>query len=250
MVKPRRKTDRSIVQGDKNAVAGQGDGSSEALATAEWVPIDSVTPDARNARVRDEAALLELEESIREFGQTKPVIVDLDGIVRAGNGTWTAMKRLGRDQVLIRRIPFRGAKAAAYGVKDNRTSDRSRFDDRALLAVLRDLKAEDEKLLRASGFDDTNLAALQDKVAAADLGELRKQAAQPADGGPAEPAEVDPIPPAEESARGGATLSIVFPPDQHRVVMEAIRLIRRREACTVGDAITIACRTYLEQQPG
>lgn len=53
----------------------------------ETVPIDSVRPDPRNARRHGPPNLAAIRASLEAFGQQKPIVVDAEGIVRAGNGT-------------------------------------------------------------------------------------------------------------------------------------------------------------------
>lgn len=56
-----------------------------------WTPANTVTLDPRNARSHNERSLLEIEKSLLQFGQQKPIVVDIDRIVRAGNGTVQAI---------------------------------------------------------------------------------------------------------------------------------------------------------------
>ena len=60
----------------------------------ERVPIDSVQFDPANVRRHGEKNLATIKASLARFGQQKPLVVDADGVVRAGNGTLVAAKAL------------------------------------------------------------------------------------------------------------------------------------------------------------
>jgi hypothetical protein len=77
------------------------------------------------------------------FGQQKPVVVDGNGIVRAGNGTIEAARQLGWADIDMVRTELVGSEATAFALADNRTSDLSEFDDAILIETLRALQAED-----------------------------------------------------------------------------------------------------------
>src|SRR5262249_46324156 len=62
--------------------------------TVKRVPIDSVHPDPANVRLHDERNLEAIKSSLARFGQQKPIVVDRQGVVRAGNGTHAAAKAL------------------------------------------------------------------------------------------------------------------------------------------------------------
>ena len=126
----------------------------------ERVPIDSVTLDPANVRRHPERNLATIKASLLRFGQQKPIVVDADGIVRAGNGTWTAAKALGWKEIAIVRTNLRGSEATAYAIADNRTAELAEWDDDSLAQTLAALQIEDEALLEATGFDPKELEAL------------------------------------------------------------------------------------------
>jgi len=63
------------------------------LVEQGWV--DEPLPDPANVRKHNERNLTAIAASLRRFGQQKPIIIDGDNIVRAGNGTLAAAKKLG-----------------------------------------------------------------------------------------------------------------------------------------------------------
>ena len=129
----------------------------------EEVEISTVSPDPANVRLHSERNLEAIKASLRRFGQQKPIVVDANGIVRAGNGTLAAAAALGWTTIKIVRTKLAGAEATAYGIADNRAGDPdvgSEFDQDALAATLAALQAEDADLVEASGFSPDELAAM------------------------------------------------------------------------------------------
>jgi ParB-like chromosome segregation protein Spo0J len=123
----------------------------------ERVPIDSVQFDPANVRRHGEKNLATIKASLARFGQQKPLVVDADGVVRAGNGTLAAAKALGWKEVTIVRTDLKGAEATAYAIADNRTAELAEWDDDALAQTLAALQIEDNELLLASGFIEQEL---------------------------------------------------------------------------------------------
>lgn len=90
------------------------------------VPIDVLTPDPNNARGH-EKGIPELAQSLREFGQQKPLVVWGDNVVIAGNGLLEAAKSIDMTFIFIKRTPtdWSYEKARAYALADNRTAELS-----------------------------------------------------------------------------------------------------------------------------
>ena len=126
----------------------------------ERVPIDSVQFDPANVRRHGEKNLATIKASLARFGQQKPLVVDADGVVRAGNGTLAAAKALGWKEVTIVRTDLKGAEATAYAIADNRTAELAEWDDDALAQTLAALQIEDDDLAIATGFDLSEIAEL------------------------------------------------------------------------------------------
>ncbi|MCD8209068.1 MAG: ParB/Srx family N-terminal domain-containing protein [Bacteroidales bacterium] len=49
----------------------------------------------KNVRMHTEAQLNEFERSIRMFGQIRPIVVDEDNVILAGNGLYDTLVRMG-----------------------------------------------------------------------------------------------------------------------------------------------------------
>jgi len=120
----------------------------------ERIDIDLLTPDPSNVRTHDERNLTAIKGSLRRFGQQKPIVVDSQGIVIAGNGTLTAAKDLGWTHINVIQTGLSGVEAVAFAIADNRTAELADWDDTALTQTLAALREEDPDLLKDAGFLD------------------------------------------------------------------------------------------------
>jgi ParB-like chromosome segregation protein Spo0J len=123
----------------------------------ELVKIETLVFDPANARKHGEKNLAAIKSSLQRFGQQKPIVVDANGVVRAGNGTLAAAKALGWKEIAIVRSPLSGSEATAYAIADNRSSELAEWDDDSLAKQLSALQIENEKLASVTGFDQTDI---------------------------------------------------------------------------------------------
>jgi DNA modification methylase len=89
-------------------------------------------------------------------------VVDRDGVIRAGNGTYHAAKSLGWTEIDVVRSELAGVEATAYSIADNQTSLLAEWDSPALAKLLEDLRAEDA--IDGIGFDDAEIDRLLDEL--------------------------------------------------------------------------------------
>ena len=101
-------------------------------------PVKSLRPAPGNARRHKKADLAVLAESLRSFGQRKPVVLDAAGLVIAGAGTLAAAKALGWTELWVAPSELTGADAVAYALADNRTAELSEWDEAAAEARMLD----------------------------------------------------------------------------------------------------------------
>ena len=123
----------------------------------ETVPIDEPTPDPANARKHGERNLSSIIDSLKAFGQQKPIVVDRRGIVVAGNGTLEAAKRLGWTEIAIVRSELEPTQATAFGIADNRTAELAEWDDEVLRSLLDSM---DDEMRDVLAFDSKEIDAL------------------------------------------------------------------------------------------
>jgi len=108
---------------------------------SKTVLIDSLFPDPANVRLHDHVNLTAIKASLLRFGQQKPIVVDANGVIRAGNGTWEAAKQLGWQDISVVESELDGPDMTAYAIADNRTAELATWDQDALdkqLAALDD----------------------------------------------------------------------------------------------------------------
>jgi len=102
-----------------------------------------LTPDLANARQHNERNLQAICDSLSRFKQRKPIIVQREGlIVRAGNGTLMAAKRLGWTHIAAVVVDENNIDAAAFAIADNRTAELATWNKDALASTLDALSKE------------------------------------------------------------------------------------------------------------
>lgn len=112
--------------------------------TFEIVDIDSIHPDAENARVHSEQQLQSLAASLKRFGMQKPIVVTADNTIIAGNGTYEAAKDvLGWKRIAIIRSPLDEKEARAFSIADNQISELSEWDLDSLSKHMSDMASWD-----------------------------------------------------------------------------------------------------------
>jgi hypothetical protein len=127
--------------------------------TVEVRHISELVPDPNNANVHPEQNVREIRASLRRFGLRKPLVIDKDNIVVAGNGTLEALAAEGYEHVDVTVFPGTATEARAYAIADNKTGQSSYWDNDQLLATLQGLSADTE-LLIATGFTPGDLEQL------------------------------------------------------------------------------------------
>jgi len=122
------------------------------------VPIDTLRPDAANARTHDEKNIDAIVASLHRFGQRLPIVVQKQGmIVRAGNGRLQAAKSMGWQYIAAVVVDEASVDATAFAIADNRTAELAGWDDETLAALLQSLP---DDARNATGFADDDLAEL------------------------------------------------------------------------------------------
>ncbi len=126
-------------------------------ALLEKVALTTISPDPANVRKHSRRNIQAIKASLQRFGQQKPIVVDANNVVRAGNGTLAAAAELGWKEITIIRTQLSGPDAVAYAIADNRTAELAQWDDQALATQVAEL---DEQLQAAAGFAQEELAKL------------------------------------------------------------------------------------------
>ena len=120
--------------------------------------IADLNEDPANVRKHSERNIEAIKGSLRAFGQQKPIVVDGNGVVVAGNGTLAAARALGWETVAAVRTGLKGAERIAYAIADNRTAELAEWDDDALGKALHALSADSAIDEACTGFDADEIA--------------------------------------------------------------------------------------------
>jgi len=134
------------------------------------IKIDDLIPDPRNARVHSGKNIDAISESLIQYGAGRSIVIDGDGIVRAGNGTLEAAKEAGIEKVVVidsdgktlvavRRADWSPLEAAGYGLADNKTAELAKWDKDQLREIFAELSGNDE-LIVATGFSEDEISKL------------------------------------------------------------------------------------------
>lgn len=131
----------------------------------EQVPVEKLTFDPSNARKHSDANLAAIAESLKQFGQRKPIVVNADNVIVAGNGTVEAARLLGLTDVDVVRVPkdWSADQVKAFALADNRTAELAEWNPEVLSAQL--LELDDAGFdVEALGFDAVKVAEDEEDV--------------------------------------------------------------------------------------
>jgi ParB-like chromosome segregation protein Spo0J len=118
--------------------------------------------DPANVREHNQRNMEAIRASLTRFGQQKPIVIDADGVIVAGNGTLGAAMALGWETIDVVCTDLNGADAIAYAIADNRTAELANWDEDALAQTLNGLSSEQSM---AAGFDASELESLLARLA-------------------------------------------------------------------------------------
>ncbi len=199
----------------------------------QTVDIDQLTADPANVRVHGPRNNQAIKSSLERFGAARSIVVDGDGVVRAGNGTLAQAKAAGISQavivecdgkqlVAVRRKDWSPQDGDAYALADNRTGELAEWDFEGVAAKL--------KSLDEAGMDISDLGWAEHEL------------------DPLLAAEWKP-PAVDDSGDTGSKTSVTFTPDQWQHVQGAMDAYRQRHdqpAASTGDVIACICKEWAE----
>jgi ParB-like chromosome segregation protein Spo0J len=108
----------------------------------EAIDLDKITPDPANVRKHSTKNIEAIKASLKRFGQQKPVVLDTNNVVRAGNGTYLAAQALGWTYLHCVVSDLPSADLVAFAIADNRTAELGTWDADALTEQLSSLDEE------------------------------------------------------------------------------------------------------------
>ena len=120
----------------------------------ESVPIEKLAFDPQNARKHSDLNLSAIAQSLKEFGQRKPIVITEANVIVAGNGTVEAARLLGMTDVDVVRVPksWGADQVKAFALADNRSAELAEWNPEVLSAQLLELEQAGFDI-EALGFD-------------------------------------------------------------------------------------------------
>jgi hypothetical protein len=122
----------------------------------EVIAVGDLHLDPGNVRRHPAKNLAAIKASLARFDQQKPIVVDANNVVRAGNGLLEAARELGWPTVKVVRSELGSVDLVAYSLSDNRTAELSEWNFEGLAETIRALQAEDFDI-SSLGWDDHEL---------------------------------------------------------------------------------------------
>ena len=103
--------------------------------------VSSIIPYARNSRTHSDEQVSQIAASIKEWGFTNPILVDIDGEIIAGHGRLLAAQQLKLDEVpCITAVGWSDAQKKAYVIADNKLALNAGWDNEMLAIELINLE--------------------------------------------------------------------------------------------------------------
>ena len=125
----------------------------------EEMDIDLIKPYKNNPREIPMESVQKVMNSIREFGNNQPIVVDNDNVIVVGHTRWKALKQLCKAKAYVVKKEFPKGQAMAYRIMDNRSGEESKWSNKLLATELNILK-DDNFDLQLTGFNLTELENL------------------------------------------------------------------------------------------
>jgi len=123
--------------------------------------VKELAEDPNNARTHDNQNIEAIKKSLEAFGQQKPIVINEEGQIVAGNGTLQAAQRLGWKDIQVVVTTLESNEATAYAIADNRTAELAAWDEDALAKTLSELQNDESINELAAGFSIEEIQSLQ-----------------------------------------------------------------------------------------
>lgn len=125
----------------------------------EYLNLNEISLDERNARVHSKRQLRQIGRSIKRFGFNVPALVDANRRLICGHGRALAAREEGIEEIPV--IPIEHlteAEARAFAIADNRLTENSSWDDEALGQTFKELALLDlDFSLDITGFSPAEI---------------------------------------------------------------------------------------------
>lgn len=97
-----------------------------------------------------------ISESFKRFGQQKPIVVNSEGVILAGNHMYRAAVALGWEEIWVNESDLPAEDQTGYVLADNRVSDLATYNNTDLIRAL-----EDVGDLTGTGYTEADLDTLK-----------------------------------------------------------------------------------------
>jgi ParB-like chromosome segregation protein Spo0J len=124
----------------------------------ESLSIDELSEDPANVRDHGSRNIAAIKASLKRFGQQKPIVIDENNVVRAGNGTLAAAHDLGWSNIDCVRSDLQSIELAAFAIADNRTAELASWSDELGFAL--EQLIDDGVNLKDVGFSEDEMKKL------------------------------------------------------------------------------------------
>lgn len=127
----------------------------------ELAALADLKPHPRTYRNHPVGQLAHIEESIREHGFSRAVVVARDNTILDGHGSVLAAQRVGLKNIPVIRLDYDAMDVKALKVLagDNEIANLAADDDRKLVEILKEINTRKGKLV-GTGYDDKQLTSL------------------------------------------------------------------------------------------
>src|SRR6516164_623983 len=110
------------------------------MVAMQWIAVDALKPNARNARTHSKKQIRQIADSIAAFGFLVPILIDDGSNVIAGGGRYAAAVLLGLQEVPVIRVEgLSNAKRRALALADNKIAQNAGWDREVLASELPEL---------------------------------------------------------------------------------------------------------------
>jgi len=201
------------------------------------IDINKLQLDPRNARMHDDRNIGAVVRSLEEFGQQRPIVVDTNNIVRAGNGLVEAAKEMGWSEIDFVRTELTGSDLLAYGIADNRTAELSDWDYKVLGEHFSEM-AEIDFDIEATGFEEYEAGVIMQAEWSPDFSDDEAD-----DGGGDKDTSLG------DNKTSGEGLELSLNDSQFDVYKQAFRMVLDKEhlQMTDNEVILYICEDYLRR---
>jgi ParB-like chromosome segregation protein Spo0J len=198
----------------------------------ETIEVDKLTQDPVNARKHSARNIDAIKASLARFGQQKPIVIDANNVVRAGNGTLEAAKALGWEDIRVIRSELDGSEMTAFAIADNRTAELAEWDYEVLGQVLGALEGDEEGRASELGWAEHELANIlvadwTPPESTADLGQM---------------GDIAPLATGEE-ARSAGVVTITFSEEEAALIDEVALILSPDEELSRHQTVIALARS-------